>query len=244
MNDSKVLNPRETLEFDGSGVCDLIGTIVISGRLGRANDQFNLSLKMPDVPVGGDLVQRLGGYQPEAADHLRQLTGKIKNLNVDLLYDPQTNPQWSYGLRGRLADGRFGHARLPMTLEQVEGDISMIDGRLSLKKITARFGETRFELGGEMAPGKDGFDIEHGVVVVSRLMIDEALLQHMPQQIEDLNKLFRPRGPISFLIEAERHTGKWETRSHFEPEDMRAACQKFPYELERVRERRTGKRIR
>ena len=231
-----ILNyPRDTLIFTGSGVCSLIGVIEISGSLGRANDQFNLSLHMPDVNNGGDLLQRLACYQPEAADHLRMLTGKCKDLQADLYYDPQTKPAWNYSLRGKIADGRFGHARLPMTLEQVEGDVSMINGELNVKKLTAHFGETRIELSGRLVPGNDSYDLEKGRLTVSRLSIDEALLQHMPTAVEDLNKMFRPRGPISFYVEADRHSGKWHTRSHFEPEDMRAACQKFPYELEHIR---------
>ncbi len=235
VNLSILNDPRDNLKFKGSGVCDLIGTIEISGNLGRATDQFNLSLHMPEVPVGGELVQRLAGYQPEAASHLRLLTGKLKNLQCDLNYDPHTNPTWSYALHAKMTDGRLGHAQLPMMLEQVEGDISMVNGRLSLKKVTAHFEETRIELAGSILTTSAGFDVEEGMLTVSRLIIDEALMQHMPKLVDDLNKLFRPRGPISFYIEAERHAGRWKTRTHVEPEGMRAACQKFPYELDNIR---------
>ncbi|HEV8058448.1 MAG TPA: AsmA-like C-terminal region-containing protein [Gemmataceae bacterium] len=229
-----VNDPRETLTFKGSGVCSLIGVIEISGSLGRANDQFNLSLHMPEMNIGGDLVQRLAGYHPEAADHLRMLTGKCKDLQADLFYDPQTKPAWSYSLRGKLTDGRFGHAQLPMTLEQVEGDVSLINGLLDLKKLTAHFGESRVEMSGKLVPGEDGYDLEKGCLTVSRLNIDEALMEHLPQPVDDLNKMFRPRGPISFYIEASRLSGRWHTRALFKPEEMRAACQRFPYKLERI----------
>jgi hypothetical protein len=235
VNLSIVNDPRDTLVFKGSGLCDLIGTIEISGSLGRATDQFSLSLHMPDVPVAGELIQRLAGYQQEAASHLRLLTGKLKNLHCDLVYDPITNPTWSYDLHGKFTDGRLAHAQLPMMLEQVEGDISMVNGRLSLKKITAHFEETRIELAGAVVATREGFDVEEGMLTVSRLVIDEALMKHLPEQVEHLNQLFRPRGPISFYVEAERHAGRWKTRTHVEPEGMRAACQKFPYELDNIR---------
>ena len=52
VNLSIVNDPRDTLVFKGSGVCDLIGTIEISGSLGRATDKFSLSLHMPDYRLG------------------------------------------------------------------------------------------------------------------------------------------------------------------------------------------------
>ena len=228
-------DPRDILHFTFSGLCSLIGVIEIAGSLGRATDEFNLSLHMPDFGIGGDLVQRIAGYQPEAADQLRSFTGRCKDFQTDLHYNPQSKPVWSYSLRGRIADGRFGHARLPMVLEQVEGDVSLINGSLNVKKLTAHFGETRIEMSGSLVPGTESYNLEKGRLAVSRLNIDEALLQHLPEPAEELNKMFRPRGPISFYIEADRLAGKWHTRSHVEPEDMRAACLKFPYELDRVR---------
>ena len=46
-------------------------------------------------------------------------------------------------------------------------------------------------MSGSLVPGSEGYDLKKGLLTVSRLNIDEALLQHLPEQAEELNKMFR-----------------------------------------------------
>ena len=141
---SIVNDPISKLSFKGNGICTTLGPVGISGKLGRASDEFALSLQLQSFPVGGELVQRLAAYQPEAADHLRELTG-VGKLSAKLFFSPKRQPAWTYALHGKLTEGRFtqGCARALCASDRIEGVASVIDGQLTVEKLAPPITATR-----------------------------------------------------------------------------------------------------
>lgn len=228
-----VNDPITTLVINGSGSCNSLGQVEIRGSLRRDTDELRLSLKLQGVPVTGDLVERLAAYQPEAASHLRQLRGKLE-LSADLHFDPQAKPAWTYALNGKLVKGTFSHARVPLTLEQVEGHISVVDGRLTLENLSARNGDMRLEASGALRPVNNDYDLD-GRVTVGLLKVDRELLSGLGEIPANLGKDFNLRGPLSFYVELRRRSGQWYSHCLFKPENMVGSCAKFPYELDQIR---------
>src|SRR5436309_2387227 len=83
---SMVNDPLPVVTFEGSGSCDVAGPVRLRGRWQRGGTA-TLTVELPAIDVGPDLVQRLAAYCPDAAIHARQPVGN-GHLQATLSWDP------------------------------------------------------------------------------------------------------------------------------------------------------------
>jgi hypothetical protein len=235
-------DPLLMLSFAGSGSSDL-GPLQFSANHQRVSAETKVSLEALAVPVGQALVQRLSSYKTELTAHAWQLEG-VGKLHAELAYHPDKAEQWTHDIQFHLRQGRFIHPQLPMPLEQVEGSLQCIDGRVPLVQVAARAGAARLDLSiknldvTNLAEGR--LDQARGELELKaqHLTLTHNLFAALPAgmgALRDIDRDFEPRGAVSFEFSVRRDSsGGWRRHCVIRPEDLRMEFVKFPYLVEHL----------
>jgi hypothetical protein len=235
-------DPITMLSFAGSGGSDL-GPLQFSANHQRVSKETKVALDALAVPVGPALMQRLAAYKPEAAAHVRQLEG-VGKLHAECVYHPDSAQEWTHDVQFHLRQGKFTHARLPKPLEQLEGSIQCIDGRVPLVHIVGRFGgahldlamknldAARFEEGKlDQAAGEIELKAQH-------LLLTQELFASLPAGFDILRQVdsdYEPRGPANVEFSLRRDAdGSRRNHCVIRPEDVRMEFVRFPYAVEHL----------
>ncbi len=236
-----VLNdPLETLHIDGTGHCDVAGSLHLSARVQRKTDEATAVLDAPSILVGPELIQRLQAAAPEVADHLRQLRGHGK-VQVQLAYYPGTTQPLAYDLTAQLTGGEFSHARLPVPLDHIEASLRCVNGRVPSAHLTARSGPARLEvllkdlaLPDRLPASLD--ELVHEVEArVEHLPVSAELFKTLPENVQVFNTQYAPSGPLTLTYSFCREGGSsWRKRWQLQPEGMEGLFHLFKYPVERV----------
>src|SRR5262245_1196145 len=141
---SMINDPLPVVTVEGSGSCDVVGPVRLHGRWQRGG-AATLTVELPAIDIGPDLVQRLAGYCPDAAVHARQLAGK-GNLQATFTWNPRLSPPFRYTVDGKLDEGSFNHGQLPWPLERLRGSFQCIEGNIPRVELHAYAGPVRLDL--------------------------------------------------------------------------------------------------
>src|SRR5262249_7520109 len=133
-----VNDPMPVFAFQVRGAGRPSGPFTIDGRYDRRSG-FTGVLDLPHVPLGADLSRTLESCQPEAAEFVKPLTGRIV-AHLELGWRSGPVPVWHHDLRVQLQQGRYEHAKLPFPIEQIEASFRSRNGDWTLDKATARVG--------------------------------------------------------------------------------------------------------
>jgi hypothetical protein len=235
----KILNdPLPTLLIEGAGRSDLTGPVRLSGSWQRISADFTCALQALAVPVGPPLVQRLAAYQPQLAEHVRQLEGTGRLL-ADFAHHPDRKEQpWSHDCRWQLTQGKFRHPDLPLPLDQVEMALRCLDGLVTVDRLTACAGPARVALERFTArlgpPGREADADLDGVLRVEHLPVTADLVARLPAGVREAATDYHPSGSLSSTVAFGRIAGQWRKHVILTPEGMSAAFCKFPYPVERI----------
>jgi hypothetical protein len=235
-------DPIPMLSFAGSGSSDL-GPLQFSANHQRVGKETKVALDALAVPVGPALMQRLAAYKPELTAHVRQLEG-VGKLHAECVYHPGSTQEWTHDVQFHLRQGNFTHARLPKPLEQLEGSIQCIDGRVPLVQIAARFGGAHLDLA---MKNIDAARLEEGKLEqaageielrAQHLLLTQELFASLPNGLDILRSVdrdYEPRGPASVELSL-RHDadGSRRNRCVIRPEDVRMDFVRFPYAVEHL----------
>lgn len=234
-------DPVPQVAFEGGGVCEIAGAVKVRGTWDRASGTVTLDVEAPAVPVGPNLVQRLAGYCPDLAAHLRHLEGTGK-LRAALAYRRDRDNPLTHDVHFDLGDGRFSHARLPWPLDQVRASLHVVNGQVPAARLSARAGATSLELTArELTPVPSPKALEEIVreldVKVEHLALPlpPELFDQLPKSLQQLQHDYSPSGPVTATLSFRREApGRWRQRCVVNPEGIRARFVKFPYPAERI----------
>jgi hypothetical protein len=243
-----VNDPLPALQVEGTARCDLLGPVKLRGTASRATLATRLHVELEDVPVGPALVQRLADHCPDAADHLRQLSGTAAVL-ADLAYQPGAPRPLTWDVRARLARGEFSHARLPAPLRRLAVEARVVNqsvphARLSASLAGARVEATLKDLAFPLTPpaGAHGLDALDGAareldLRLEHLGVTRDVLDRLPPVLKFIETDYRPAGPVTLTYAYRRGEGgkppgkRWAA----ELEGVTGNCRFFPYPLGQVR---------
>jgi hypothetical protein len=236
-----VLNdPLETLVIDGSGRCDVAGSVSLKARIQRKTDEVAAVVEAPSIPVGPDLIQRLNAAAPDVADHLRQLRGHGK-VQAQLAYYPGTPQPLAYDLTFQLTGGEFDHARLPVPLDHVEAWLRCVNGKVPAARLTARSGPAKLEVAlKDLAlPARlpDSLDevVRELDARVEHLPVSAEVFKPLPEKVQEFNTHYSPVGPLTLTYNFRRvGADGWRKRWVVQPEGMEGLYHLFRYPVERV----------
>jgi hypothetical protein len=240
VNLTVINDPLSTLNIEGTGQTDVVGTVQIHARFHRPTDAVSAVIDLPEVPVGPALVQRLAGLCPDAAEHVRELEGMGK-VQATLVHRPGTVEPWTYDVRCQLSKGKWRHRCLPVPLDQIEGSLDCRNGRVPHAKLSARSGAATIavELWDLAWPGHRPSCIEEAVrqldAKVEHLVVTDEVYAQLPSACKDIQRLYHPIGPVSLAYRYSRTgTDQWHKRWDIWPEGMSAEFEHFRYPIEKL----------
>jgi hypothetical protein len=121
-----VNDPVPMISIDGGGRADVLGPVRISARLRRDTGAGNFQVELASIPIGPALVQRFAAICPDAAAHLRGLRADGE-ARATISYRPEVTPSVRFDVSVKLRKGELTHARLPLPLEDLEGDLRFVN---------------------------------------------------------------------------------------------------------------------
>ncbi len=233
-------DPLSTLVLEGSGQADVVGTVHLHARFHRPTTAAGAVFDLPGVPVGPTLVQRIAGFCPDLAAHLRQLRGDGK-AQASATYRPEAAEPWSYDLSGQLHKGEWSHACLPAPLQQIEASLQCSNGRVPHAQLTARSGAAtvNLELWDLAWPGHRPECIEEMVreldAHIEHFPVTPSFFEHLPDACQSIQRLYKPAGPVTLTYRFCRSGAKhWHKHGEIQPEGMSAEFEQFRYPIEAV----------
>jgi hypothetical protein len=234
-------DPLPTLQVEGGGQTDVAGPVTFRAVVPRATLAVQAHVEFPAIPVGPDLVQRLAGFCPETAAHLRQLTATAA-VEADVTSVPgDTAHPIHYEIQARLRGGELNHARLPRPLRNLRAEARCVNGQVPSACLTADCGPARVEaaLKDLTIPQSTPSCIEEYLreldVKIEHLSVDDDALARLPEDLQWIKEDYSPRGTVTVLHNFRRGRGgpavkRWVVRA----EGGRAVCKYFPYPVDGV----------
>jgi hypothetical protein len=236
VNLTLINDPLPVVQFQGKGLSELIDTLQVRGTFQRLTGDVAASLRVGGIKVGKPLLQRLGAYCPRLTEHVEkyglELEGTAR-FQAEIGYSPRASRSWTHQLNAQLTGGKFRHAEVPLSLENLDADLDCLDGRMTLNHLTARSGTTEVQLEGSARDYHEDADC-NGTLVVKHLPVTPALFEHLPDNLKKVEKDYAPAGPVTVTFFGERKASQWRKRCTIQPEDLSATYVKFPYTLEHI----------
>jgi hypothetical protein len=121
-----VNDPLPALTIEGAGRTDVLGPVHIAGRLRRDTGEARFDVELTSVPIGPTLVERLKPVCPQTAAHLRLFRAEGA-VRATIAYRPASSPALAFDVRAKLHRGELSHARLPLPLEGLEGELHLVN---------------------------------------------------------------------------------------------------------------------
>lgn len=235
---SAVNDPLPVVTFEGSGVIEPAGRVRISGRAPRGGGPLTLTIDAPGLKVGPELVQRLAGYAPDAAVHLRRFSATV-NVHAQVTLDAAASTPLSYYVHGELSGGEFAHARLPWPLEKLSGSFSARDGVVPEVRLSAVAGKTEVEAtlrNLRLEPGVSWMDRADAVEFrVRHLRVDDSLFDYLPPALQVYKTDYAPDGTVSVHLDLKHcAAGIWQHHNTLEVEEGRGCFHGFRVPVQRI----------
>ncbi len=232
-------DPPGVVTITGSGLSDVAGPVRFNGIAQRRTGDFTGKLEAVDVPIGPELVQRIGAFYPEAAAQVHHLRG-VGKIQASVAYHPASSQPLTYEATGRLLNGEL-NGLLPIPLEKIDAVVHCVNGLIPLAHVTARSGDASLQLTlKDVAPPKstpkDWYDLARELdLQVDHLNVTDDLLKQLPDSLHDLQETYRPAGLLSVTHTYRRDdAGKWRKRWLLRSEDMQSVFKNFAYKMVRI----------
>lgn len=256
-----VNDPLPVITFQVRGRGKPTGPFAISGRFdSRAG--FAGALDFPDIPIDTDFARAVESAYPEASESVRPLSGSAA-VRCNVVWQAGPTPRFHHDLKFTLRKGRYVHASLPRSLEEIEIEARSRNGDITVEKATARSGDgtisIKLDLPRELAggphsqaltpPGSEKgtlapetetlLDFEDRMrsmeVVVSNLAVTPELFGKLPGKCQKIEELFKPSGVISGSYVFRRTDDAWSKRLEIQPQGMESTYRGFAYRVRNVR---------
>jgi hypothetical protein len=232
-------DPLPIVTLEGSGICDGAGEIQIRGKMTRGGGPISLTVEAPNFTLGGELVQRLASYCPDAAVHLRQLNAHVR-LSAHVNWDSRAEPALSWSISGEVTDGQFSHARLPWPLEKLRGSFHCANGMCPEVLLAAVAGPTRFaialkdlRLGGAGASWADRLGSLE--LRADHFPVNSDLFKYLPAGLQVYQTDYSPTGMASLRLDLQRISPRlWKQTGVLTAEGMDGIYTYFRYPVSKV----------
>lgn len=236
-----VLNdPLPLVVFSGKGTVEGLGTVRINGQMTRGGGPLSLDVQMEDLSIGPSLVQRLAGYLPEAAEHLRFCRARAKG-ELQVRWNPAAKPALHWSLKGEITDGTLTHARLPWPFDGIRGSFTCTNGHIPSVELHAKAGRTEVTLGLEdvnvLGAASSWLDRLGAVKLDAKhVPIEASLFRYLPPALEPLQREYSPTGLASVNLHMRRvGPGIWKHTGSMLAEEMSGEYLHFRYPVKKIR---------
>jgi hypothetical protein len=235
-----VNDPLSTLVIEGGGQTDVVGAVRIHARYHRPSNAASAVVDLPEVRVGPALMERLAGFCPDLAGHIRRLSGVAK-VRAILAHRPDAAEPWSYDVDLQFHKGQWQHDCLPAPLQQLEAKLRCINGRVPYAEVRATAGTARatLKLSDVSWPGHPPACIEELArklhADVEHFVVTPQFFEYLPPAVRQIQEMYKPAGPVTWSYDFSRDDAKhWHKNWKVCPEGMSAEFKHFRYPIEDV----------
>lgn len=240
-----VNDPITEIRFEGSGECNLLGTIRLQGKYDRQSGAFHLTLVTPTIPINAALTQHIASYLPEMREHFQDLRG-LGSFSVDLHYEPGSSEPFSYDVTTEIKQGSWSHPALPWKLHNLSLLLRCRNGTLSHVDLKAKADQTQLQLRCEgmsladVLAGANWYAAEKATLTAKHLHVDGEFYHKLPKPMQEYLRnyveAYSPAGTMSAQFVCQRLTrDTWRRHLTLEAENMSATYHLFPYLVENIK---------
>lgn len=240
VNLTLVNDPAPTVAIDGRAHSPVLGEVEIHGTWTRESRALAISAQVQGLDVTPTLVQRIGGFCPDAKLQGLHLEGKA-DIKADLAFVPESTDPLSFDIRCRFSHGKLRHPQVPLPLNEISATVRVSNGHISLEKMQARSGPAHISAHGALLPPCPAKNFE-GHVEIKHLHICDELFDRLPEKFRTMRDAFAPCGSATLRADCAQRDGQWTPLASgapstisLLPEDMRICFFRFAYPLERTR---------
>lgn len=244
---------------------DGFGPLTARAKMNRITGTLVLGLEMPEFPLGEVAATVAARFAPDLAPHLTGLAATAAvSADLSYTPDAPVN-KWRHDVRFELKGARFTHPDLPWPAEQLGCTAQVVDGRLKVDELTAVVNGAKVKLSLEtradaVSGGRQPAELrshavgspaphatndtplkrlEHHLqrfdLSVAGVALDDALFQHLPDQLKQARRMFSPVGQVDVGYRFAREGAGWRREVELRPRQITVAYEKFQYPVADVR---------
>lgn len=244
-----VNDPHAVLKIQGQAQLVPVGVVTVAAQFNRETKACAVRVELPDVTINADFAKELARFRPEASEWLAGIAANCV-VKADIAYLPGSAKPLRSELQIDLRDGRFEDASLPWPAEAVNCRATLVDGKLTIDKGTAKFGPTTVELSLETLPlpmlcvdriAKAGaaadaavqgpVDPESKIATVTATLknvpLGDELFSRLPPRAEAIRKAFQPNGTVDLTYRFSRTNAGWKRDLECRPNRLGIVCEQF-----------------
>lgn len=223
---------KNPLESKFTARCGYFEKLNLSGFVDRVRGEVVLGGTITDLNMSADLAAKLPA---EATALLSQLSGlTCKASALFRVERSASDAPWTFGVEGKLTDGRLNDARLPYPLDNLSGNVFCDNQSLKLREIKARSGQTACTLDADI----HGFSAQSPVTISAKatdLQLDSRLYNALPAKWQTYWDRVKPEGAVDATLTLKSDGKKWTPLINVQCRDVNLECWLFPYPLMGVR---------
>ncbi len=208
-NATLINDPLPALVFKGTAQSPLIGKVTVNGTVQRATGEMTLALKTSETSLSPKLLQRVGPFCPNNSLQNIDIAG-LADIDVKLKTHPGQTPSFHYEIAASVRKTRIAHPELPMPIEDLELDVGVIDGAITIDRLEARAGTARITAHGTTQfPCPD--QAFEAFIKIDNLALADDIIKKLPEKTQNVVRLFRPQGDVGIRVDLLKREGKWAT---------------------------------
>ena len=199
--------PEGLLRFEGTARGGAFDRVRLAGTIDPATGRLSLeSGELAQLEVGEALLRQVPVEARPALEAAGLEAGAFDLAVRSLTFDPGATPRLRYDVGVRLRSGLWQGPQLPFPLDDVEADVSVRDGLLTVDRAEGRNGAMRAGVRPgatiDLAGSGDGpFDL---TLDVRELELDRRLRAWTPRDLRPLWDEYKPRGMVNLSVRARR----------------------------------------
>ncbi len=220
-----------TMEVHGTFAADHLLRVEVAGLLAPQGKGWALSGSVAGLNACPELFRCLPASFDDRLKAANSIRGEA-DASFQIRYALDQQPPLQFQVAGQLTQGRIDDPLLPYPLTDLLVIVRADNSGATLDQLTARHGDTRLHLTGQLA----GYSPNSPIVIegqARRLSLDRRGAETLPENLRVQWKKFEPAGEIDADFKASFDGQKWHPEAHVKCLDVSFSYFKFPYRLER-----------
>jgi len=201
---------------------------VLTG-VGTDRTAVDLNLRARDLPMDRPLLDALPPAAQRALEALHP-RGRAAQVDVELTKEP--DGPLRHRVEARLAEARFHFDAFPYTVDGLAGTVVVLPGRVILRSLSARHGDSPLTLSGQVFLGGDapGMDLQIGG---TNVRLNAELFEALPPAVQETWRALQPAGRADIALQLRHDVPGEPPGTDYElaltARDMQVRYRDFPY---------------
>ena len=211
---------RSTSEF--------VSQLTLAGDVSR--DSIDLRGSAKDLRIEPALTSRIPMLSDETSN---QLSGLTMLGDLEFAIKRTSKEPIDFLAKWTCNQGRYQHASLPQSFEEIRGVVVMRPGGVSVQTLRTKFGDSICQVSGATT----GYAVESDLnlrVLASGLLINERVWASFPPSVQQSLDKVRPRGHLDLDSRLERLGGKWKADAVVDLHGIDVSIDKFPFPVSQM----------